>query len=341
LPQRLAALTRWLERELAQSVALEPASSDASFRAYYRVYAGEDTYIAMDAPPDREDSRSFVSLSRMFAEAGLNVPQVIARDLEQGFLLLTDLGRRLYLHALCRDNVSRLYGDALGALVVIQACAPRSHTWPDYDRELLMREMGIFSEWLLRRHLGLVPDRRQQQMLDTCFSVLAESALAQPRVCVHRDYHSRNLLVTAQNNPGILDFQDAVSGPVTYDLVSLLRDCYIRWSPDEVEDWALGYRELALQSGILRNDAADEHQFLRWFDWMGVQRHLKAAGIFARLLHRDGKAGYLADIPRTLRYVVDVAGRYGELAPLYEFIARRVLPMMEQPRDRPGLPAAD
>jgi aminoglycoside/choline kinase family phosphotransferase len=196
---------------------------------------------------------------------------------------------------------------------------------PAYDRALLLGEMELSREWLMGKHLSLSADAAQTGMIDAAFELLAENALAQPRVCVHRDYHSRNLMHTGVNNPGILDFQDAVIGPVTYDLVSLLRDCYIDWPRARVEDWALGYLDLALQSGILRSEHDDPQQFLRWFDLMGMQRHLKAAGIFARLKHRDGKAGYLQDIPRTLGYVVEVAGRYDELAAFGRLIDTEVL----------------
>jgi aminoglycoside/choline kinase family phosphotransferase len=185
-----------------------------------------------------------------------------------------------------------------------------------------MNEMGLFRDWLLYRHLAMQLEESEQQVLQQAFDLLAEDALSQPRVCVHRDYHSRNLMRAEQHNPGILDYQDAVIGPLTYDLVSLLRDCYIAWPRQRVEDWALGYYELALQCGVFRPDEADEHLFLRWFDWMGVQRHLKAAGIFARLNHRDDKPGYLQDIPRTLAYVVDVCGRYRELAGLGGIVQR-------------------
>jgi hypothetical protein len=188
--------------------------------------------------------------------------------------------------------------------------------------------MELFREWLVGRHLGISLGKAQNGMLDDAFELLVDNALAQPKVCVHRDYHSRNLMVTPKNNPGILDFQDAVLGPVTYDLVSLLRDCYIAWPRERVEDWALGYQQLALQSGILREEHEDPELFLRWFDLMGVQRHLKAAGIFARLNHRDGKPGYLADIPRTLSYITDLAGRHPDLAPLCAFIDNEVLASM-------------
>jgi len=319
VPERLKALQYWLETELDFSeYTLTPASSDASFRRYFRVTHAGTSLIVMDAPPDKEDSRPFVTVAKLLIDAGLNVPEIIDQDLEQGFLLLGDLGSSLYLDALGEDNVERLYGDALGALVAIQACDSGAGVLPDYDRSLLLSEMGLFRDWLCATHLGITLDAAQPDMLDTVFNLLADNALAQPQVLVHRDYHSRNLMVTGRNNPGILDFQDAVIGPLTYDLVSLLRDCYIRWPRARVEDWALGYQELALQSGILREEHEDPQEFLRWFDLMGVQRHLKAAGIFARLNHRDGKPGYLDDIPRTLGYVVEVSDRYPELAGLGE-----------------------
>ena len=323
---RLEALKHWLDKELTlKEYTLTPASSDASFRRYFRISHEGESYIVMDAPPEKEDSRPFVSVARLFFDAGLNVPEIIDENLEQGFLLLGDLGSRLYLEALDETSVERLYGDALGALAAIQTCRPDAGVLPEYDRTLLMTEMGLFCDWLVGRHLGLTPDVAQAAMLDTARERLADNALEQPQVCVHRDYHSRNLMVTGRNNPGILDFQDAVIGPVTYDLVSLLRDCYIAWPRDRVEDWALGYQELALQSGILREEHEDPAVFLRWFDLMGVQRHLKAAGIFARLNHRDAKPGYLDDIPRTLGYVVDVAARYPEISGLGEFIDREVV----------------
>ncbi len=329
MAQRIQALHDWLQKELGfHDYQLAPASSDASFRRYFRISRNSDTYIAMDAPPQQEDCRPFVQVTRMLFGLGLHVPELLEADLEQGFLLLGDLGTQPYLDALNAQSVHRLYGDAMAALVVMQACAPARGALPPYDRALLMREMGLFRDWLLVTHLGLKLDDQQQQVLQQVCDALADAALEQPQVFVHRDYHSRNLMVTPSNNPGIIDYQDAVLGPVTYDLVSLLRDCYIKWRAQQVQDWALGYWDLAQQSGILRPEHS-EAQFLRWFDWMGVQRHLKASGIFARLNHRDNKPGYLEDIPRTLSYVVEVAGRYPELAFLGELLEERVLPGLE------------
>jgi aminoglycoside/choline kinase family phosphotransferase len=327
LDKRFEALKEWTARVLgAGAFDIRPASADASFRRYFRVTLGRRSLIAMDAPPEQCDTRAYVEIARHFHALGLNVPEVLERDPERGFLLITDLGEQLYLPSLNEQSVERLYGDALGALVVLQAgsAAGGDKFLPDYDEPLLLREMEIFREWYLGRHLGLRLSAGQNRVLDECFMRLARSALSQPRVWVHRDYHSRNLMVTRTNNPGILDFQDAVVGPVTYDLVSLLRDCYIAWPRERVEDWVKGYHELALQSGIPAGE--DDTVFLRWFDLMGVQRHLKASGIFARLNHRDGKPGYLNDVPRTLGYVHEVSARYPELQPLQALLHELKLP---------------
>ncbi|WP_455234224.1 aminoglycoside phosphotransferase family protein [Thiogranum longum] len=317
MPDRLDMLRRWTGQQLDWSgVELTPASSDASFRRYFRVRQGDASYILMDAPPEKEDCGTFIHVTQLFLALGLHVPEILARDIERGFLLLSDLGDRVYLDELTEDTVDRLYGDALGALVTLQSCGPRDSDLPLYDRDLLGFEMSLFRDWLLDTHLQLGLNDSRHGALQRSFDLLAESALQQPKVCVHRDYHSRNLMICEYHNPGILDYQDAVIGPLTYDLVSLLRDCYVSWPRQRVEQWVSGYFELARQSGILRPEQADEAQFLRWFDWMGVQRHLKAAGIFARLHHRDGKAGYLGDIPRTLGYITDVCSRYVELGEL-------------------------
>lgn len=325
MPQRLEQLNRWLADELGlPAYEIAPASADASFRRYFRVSFDGESRIAMDAPPEKEDSRPFVSVGSALFEAGLHVPQILHHDLEQGFMLLSDLGSTPYLNALNEQSVERLYGDAMGALAVMQTCVP-SETLPAYDEALLQREMALFPDWFLTTHLGLELSEGERQLLDVTFALLSESALAQPQAFVHRDYHSRNLMVCG-HNPGIIDFQDAVHGPVTYDLVSLLRDCYIAWPREQVEEWVQGYHDIALDHGILR--APMSAQFLHWFDLMGVQRHLKAIGIFARLNHRDGKPGYLNDIPRTLAYVEEVSGRYPELSDFGTFIAERVRPVM-------------
>ncbi len=326
MDKRFEALREWTGRALgAGAFDIRPASADASFRRYFRVTFGSRSLIVMDAPPEKGDTRPYVAIARHFHALGLNVPQVLEQDPGRGFLLITDLGEQPYLGSLNEQTVERLYGDALGALIVLQAGTSTADNFlPDYDEPLLLREMEIFREWYLGRHLGLTLTAGQNRVLDEAFALLAGSALSQPRVWVHRDYHSRNLMVTRPNNPGILDFQDAVLGPVTYDLVSLLRDCYIAWPRARVEDWVKGYHELALQSGIPAGE--DDAQFLRWFDLMGAQRHLKASGIFARLNHRDAKPGYLGDIPRTLGYVHEVSARYPELQPLQALLRELKLP---------------
>ena len=326
---RTSRMFQWLKDHGYPVRDLQPASSDASFRRYLRADMGDATHIVMDAPPENENCRPFVDIARALFDAGLNVPRILEEDLDQGFLLLDDLGDRQYLDELNSDTVERLYGDAIGALVALQTGGPRHEEIPPYDEALLMQEMELFREWFIGMHLALELSTEEQAVISDAFALLADNALQQPKVCVHRDYHSRNLMVTDTHNPGILDFQDAVYGPVTYDLVSLLRDCYIAWPREQVEDWALGFHELAMQSGILNRDLhADEQQFLRWFDLMGVQRHLKAIGIFARLFHRDNKDGYLKDIPRTMAYVEEVSDRYEELNTLHKFIVERVRPAM-------------
>jgi len=326
MPERHALLADWVRRSLGDTdCSLEVASGDASSRRYWRCRTKGNSYFVMEAPPVARDIERFVRIAVRFRERGLNTPEIVAQAPGQGFLLLGDLGTCLYLDALDGLSADRLYGDALAALAVIQACVS-TEGLPEYDGPFLLREMELFREWLLGRHLGLDLSADEGAALDRIFEFLAASALEQPRVCVHRDYHSRNLMVTAPPSPGILDFQDAVAGPLTYDPVSLLRDCYIAWPRKRVEEWARGYAALAVQSGILQDK--DEERFLPWFDLMGVQRHLKASGIFARLKIRDGKPGYLADIPRTLNYVLDVAPAYPALEPLAELIRERVFPRL-------------
>jgi len=269
----------------------------------------------MDAPPEQEDCHPFIHVSSLMAGIGLHVPVVLRQDLQQGFLLLTDLGDRVYLSELNTDTVERLYGDALQALLRLQSHGAAD--LPPYDRGLLMNEMELFRQWYLERHLGLQLSEDENATIDAAFTYLADQALQQPRVIVHRDYHSRNLMVSSPN-PGILDFQDAVIGPITYDLVSLLRDCYIAWPRTQVVNWVSQYYRQAQVEGLLEN--VSEAQFLNWFDLMGIQRHLKASGIFARLNYRDGKSGYLKDIPRTLGYVIDVGKDYPALRPFIELV---------------------
>ena len=332
---RLAHLTQWVLEDLgfAGSV-IAPASVDASFRRYFRVTRGADSYIVMDAPPDKEDSAPFLKVARILGGMNLNVPIVLARDMERGFLLLSDLGSRQYLDELPEPRAAdRLYADALAALRTMQtADAAISGDLPRYDRALLMREMELMPEWFLRHHLKVTIDAQERSMLDELFASLVRAAASQPAAFVHRDYHSRNLLVTAQDNPGILDFQDAVWGPVTYDLASLLKDCYIAWPPARVRAWVLEYREKLLEAGFaLPGDAAE---FMRWFDLIGLQRHIKVLGIFARLFYRDGKPQYLKDLPRVLDYARDTASSYADTAPFAAFIAKRIDPLFKSAQQR-------
>lgn len=309
-------------------LALEPASGDASFRRYFRLRDGGRTWIVMDAPPPMEDCRPFVRIAGFLQSMSLNVPEILAADLDQGFLLMTDLGSRQYLDIL-REDPSRseaLYADALDALLKLQQ---RGSAYvdrlPAYDESLLIREMQLFSDWLCGRHLGLPFSKSELAAWQDVCKRLVSSALAQPTVFVHRDYHSRNLMLSEYDNPGILDFQDAMHGPLSYDLASLLKDCYFRLPVSEVERLALDFYTRLDQKvrAAIPND-----EFVRSFELMGVQRHLKAAGIFARLLHRDGKDGYVGDIPRTLRYIVELAPGIG-LGFLAELIEDRVLPAIE------------
>ena len=322
---RLALLTRWVRQELGfAGASIEPASADASFRRYFRLTRGADTYIVMDAPPDRETLSPFVGVARSLLDLGLNVPVVMACDMSRGLLLLSDLGTRLYLPELeAARDVDRLYADALGALVTLQTRGGEAaRGLPPYDRAALHREMELMPEWFLGRHLGAPASPRERLMLDRTFDFLARSALEQPAVFVHRDYHSRNLLISAEANPGILDFQDAVRGALTYDAVSLLKDCYIEWPAERVHAWLLDYRRRLLEAGF--DPGADEGGFIRWFDLMGLQRHIKVLGIFARLFYRDGKAGYLKDLPRVLGYTRAAARLYQETRELADFIEARV-----------------
>jgi len=313
MDDRIRALDAWLAAALAGAqFRLETASADASFRRYFRVFLADRTLIAMDAPPEREDSRPFVKVARLLREAGLNAPEILAHDLDQGFLLVSDLGTRSYLAALREGDADRLFGDATTALVRWQS-ASRPGVLPEYDEALLRRELELFPEWYLGRHLGLALTSAQREALDAVFRRILERNLAEPRVYVHRDYMPRNLMV-CEPNPGILDFQDAVHGPITYDVASLFRDAFISWEEDRVLDGTIRYWEKARRAALpVRADFAE---FWRDVEWMGLQRHLKVLGIFARLHYRDGKKGYLEDTPRFDGYVRHAVARYHELAPL-------------------------
>jgi N-acetylmuramate 1-kinase len=331
---RLEQLGRWLTSLFgASDFEITTASADASFRRYFRVTRGEETWIAMDAPPGKEDMEPYIRIAAMLVDVGVNAPRVLERNDAEGFLLNSDLGSLTYLmHLDAGAAPEPLYADAIDALVRMQAHGhAHASRLPPYDDALLRREMGLFPEWFCGRHLNLELTGDEAAAMAGTFDLLAAEALAQPRVFVHRDYHSRNLMVGdgARHgpNPGVLDFQDAVCGPVTYDLVSLLRDCYVAWPLERVHAWVASYRAAAQRNDV--SVGTSEAEFLRWFDLMGVQRHLKAIGIFARLWHRDGKRGYLKDIPRTLGYVRAVSAGYRELQPLKSFIEARVVPALE------------
>ncbi len=313
MDDRFRALDAWLREALGGDVArIEPASADASFRRYFRVWSGGRTLIAMDAPPAREDSRAFVRVAQLLRAAGLNAPEILAHDLGKGFLLVTDLGTRSYLEALREGDTERLFGDATTALVCWQA-ASREGVLPEYDEALLRRELELFPEWYVGRHLGVELSSSQRQSLDRVFAAILAANLAQARVFVHRDYMPRNLMVT-EPNPGILDFQDAVFGPISYDVASLFRDAFVSWEEDRVLDGTIRYWEKARAARL--PVPADFADFWRDVEWMGLQRHIKVLGIFARLCHRDGKKGYVEDTPRFIGYVRHAVARYGELAPL-------------------------
>ena len=319
---RTKLLRDWLDQHFSQhhpdtTYTLEPASADASFRRYFRVtFPDGNTQIVMDAPPEHEDCRPFLKVAKLFHEAGVHVPEVHAEDLALGFLLLSDLGHTTYLNVLDQGTAPTLYRHANAALVDLQR-ASRPGVLPEYDRELLSRELQLFPDWYIARHLGLTLDAKQEKALREVFEKILANNLAQPQVYVHRDYHSRNLMVSGDDypaNPGILDFQDAVYGPITYDLVSLYRDAYIQWEEEQELDFVIRYWEMARRARLAVH--ADFHDFYRDYEWMGAQRQIKVLGIFARLYHRDGKDGYLKDMPRVMSYLRKTCERYLELRPL-------------------------
>ncbi|UIP86401.1 aminoglycoside phosphotransferase family protein [Pseudomonas phenolilytica] len=333
---RLQHVRTWLEQELPALFAangwgdvpaaqLTAASSDASFRRYFRWEGNGRSLIVMDAPPPQEDCRPFVKIAGLLAAAGVHVPQVLAADLERGFLLLSDLGRQTYLDVIDADNADRLFADAIDALLTFQR-QPLQVPMPLYDEALLRRELQLFPEWYVQRHLGCTFDDGQQQAWERVCGVLIDSALAQPRVLVHRDYMPRNLMLS-EPNPGVLDFQDAVLGPVTYDITSLFKDAFVSWPEARVQGWLRDYWQKARDAGIAVPDSFEELQ--RASDLMGVQRHLKVIGIFARICHRDGKPRYLADVPRFFAYIETVLARRPELAELATLL--RSLPAEPRP----------
>ncbi|RKZ37909.1 MAG: aminoglycoside phosphotransferase [Gammaproteobacteria bacterium] len=296
---------------------LEPASGDASFRRYLRVTTEQASFIVMDAPPENEDTTPFCQVAKLLADAELNAPRVLETDPARGFLLLNDMGTIRYVDVLEKEDPDALYTDAIDALVQMQARIPAAAV-PDYDAELLLSEMSLFPDWLLGRHLGMSLDSKSHDTLTKTFGHLCQEARSQNQIFVHRDYHARNLMVCPQQNPGILDFQDAVRGPITYDLASLLRDAYVAWSAERTQRWTAHYLDAAGDAGLVSDEG--KARFSRDYDLMAAQRHLKVAGIFARLWHRDAKAQYLDHIPLTLRYLEEVCERQPTLEPLRQLL---------------------
>jgi aminoglycoside/choline kinase family phosphotransferase len=325
---RLDALRAWLERVLPVPMrSIAPATSDASFRRYFRITLEAElalppdirpsrTLIAMDAPPQQEDCKAYVDVAALLTAAGVHAPAIHAQDLSAGFLLLSDLGPRTYRDVLDEASAPALYRDACTALIAWQL-ASREGVLPRYDEAMLARELALFPDWYVAKHLGLTLSAAQRATLDAAFRRILDNALGQPHVYVHRDFHSRNLMVS-QPNPGVVDFQGAVYGPISYDLISLLRDAYIDWGEEQELDWTVRYWERAREAGL--PVATDFGDFWHDFEWMGVQRHLKILGIFARLAHRDGKRSYLADVPRVMRYLRRACDRYRALGPLLQLL---------------------
>ncbi|BCK86291.1 N-acetylmuramate/N-acetylglucosamine kinase [Sideroxyarcus emersonii] len=327
--QRQKQLADWLSGLFPnETFTIAPASADASFRRYFRAtFADGSTKVIMDAPPQHEDCRPFLHIGKLFEEAGTHVPHVYAQDLAQGFLLLSDLGNTTYLQALTDASAPKLYAEATDALIRIQLASKKDEL-PPYDEPLLRRELNLFPEWYIAKHLGVTLSEKQQAKLEEVFERILANNLAQPRVYVHRDYHSRNLML-ADPNPGILDFQDAVYGPITYDLASLFKDAYIKWEEEAIMDWLIRYWEKARKAGLpVREDFGE---FYRDYEMMGVQRHIKVLGIFARLYHRDGKDGYLKDMPLVMDYLRRACERYIDLKPLLVLLME-----LEQKTQRTG-----
>lgn len=321
----MQAIQFWLNNELNMDIGpLTPASSDASFRRYFRVIHQQQAYIVMDAPPEKEDIKPFIKVANLFASSGINVPKIFHSTFAQGFMLLEDFGSQCYLDLLDIDNADSFYQLALNSLFKLQTeIKPTESNLPVYDYDLLNKELDIFSDWFLVKKLNLILSPKEKSLLDKTRAILIQSALEQPQVCVHRDYHSRNLMATEANSPGIIDFQDAVIGPISYDLVSLLRDCYIAWPEQQIAQWQTQYFQRLFSAGLITCDA---DTFRRWFDLMGMQRHLKAIGIFSRLQLRDNKPNYLQDIPRTMNYISQVSSRYPDLAEFNGFLQQIILP---------------
>ena len=328
---RFLYLTDWLNQYFAVQVSPQLISGDASFRRYFRIHHQGASFIAVDSPPALVPIKPFIELAQAYQSAGLSVPEVMRADEAQGFMLLSDLGDVQLLALLNQSNVSHYYQQALALLPqVASVIETGSGALPDYDAAFVERELTIFTEWLLGTHLAFQLSDDERAMLSSAFTVLTRSALEQPQVGMHRDFHSRNLMV-CDEQLSVIDFQDAVIGPITYDAVSLLRDCYVRWPDDIVDALAEFHFQQCQQTQVLA-DSVTLSQYRRWFDLMGLQRHLKAAGIFARLNYRDNKPAYMADIPLTLSYIVDIAARYPELAALSIWVEQKVIPAMGYPK---------
>lgn len=317
---RLEAIQNWLTGLFEdKTFTLTPASNDASFRRYFRFEIQGKCFIVMDAPPDKEDTTPFINIATKLFEQNIHVPEILARNTETGFLLLTDFGSTAYLDKLSDETADDLYQHAIDSLLDIQSITPQVLELPDYSETKLLEELKLFPKWFLNKHLSLAtPD-----FLNDAFEILVNNALEQPQVVVHRDYHSRNLMLTANNYPGIIDFQDAVIGPITYDSVSLLRDCYIEWPNNKLEQWIAYYFTQAKQRKLIK-DNIELAQFIKWFDLMGLQRHLKVLGIFCRLNYRDNKDNYLDDLPLTLSYVKSISRKYPEFRDLARFLDNEV-----------------
>lgn len=314
-------------------------AGDAGQRSYYRLPT-EPALLAVFAPPSSEENPLFVSIARYLREQGVHTPNVIAADYERGFMLQEDFGDALYSVELDAGSADLLYGEAMMSLLRLQQCPvttiadasvadeSASLTLGSYDQPRLRTEMRLFDEWFVPELLGYELNDDERALLDGLYTQLESEAMRQPQTWVHRDYHSRNLIYREGNAPGVIDFQGALRGPITYDLVSLLRDCYLRWEPEQVERWALSYGNMAVEVGLMA--PVTQHQFLRWFDWMGLQRQLKVLGIFSRLSLRDGKNNYLADLPLVIRYLLEVSDNYVELDAFRDWFIRRLLPLCEQ-----------
>lgn len=323
---RLQQIQSWLENDLQLSIsAIEPASSDASFRRYFRTQINDKNHIIMDAPPQQENLESFLKVTQLMSASGINVPIIHHQNIEQGFLLLEDFGSLCYLDKLNQQTAPELYQKAMNTLLILQQNTDINRCFlPEYDYDRLNTELDLFRNWFVQKLLNVPLNDELNKILDKIWQLLIESALQQPRVCVHRDYHSRNLMYSDSEQPGVIDFQDAVVGPITYDLVSLLRDCYITWPDQQVTNWVDDYYQQLVANQQIH---VDRKQFQRWFDLMGLQRHLKAIGVFARLKIRDNKHSYVQDIPRTMNYVTKVCQQYHELSEFNEILKQHILPV--------------